>query len=174
NAVELLPIQAWLDERHLTQHGLGNYWGYNTIGFFAPDPRFLTNGVISDFKTAVKRLHDAGIVQALHRRLEVGDDAVGEEARIGREEADRVVAPVVAEPVLGQVALVEPGLDRQQLDGVDAELNQVVDDRRRAQRREGAAPTPVDAGMLLGEAADMQLVDDRLFPGGLRPPVVAP
>src|SRR4029077_8878191 len=45
--------------------GLPNYWGYNTIGFFAPDPRFLgagsPGGSIGEFKTAVKRLHEAGI-----------------------------------------------------------------------------------------------------------------
>jgi isoamylase len=60
-AVELLPVQAFVDDRHLVQNDLTNYWGYNSIGFFAPDPRFLSNGFISDFKTAVKRLHDAGI-----------------------------------------------------------------------------------------------------------------
>ncbi len=60
-ALELLPVHAFVDDRHLMQNGLTNYWGYNSIGFFAPDPRFLSNGFISDFKTAVKRLHDAGI-----------------------------------------------------------------------------------------------------------------
>jgi glycogen operon protein len=60
-AIELLPVQAFVDDRHLVQNGRTNYWGYNSIGFFAPDPRFLSNGFISDFKTAVKRLHDAGI-----------------------------------------------------------------------------------------------------------------
>ncbi len=60
-AVELLPVHAWLDERHLVTHGLVNYWGYNTIGFFTPDLRYLSSGLISEFKTAVKRLHDAGI-----------------------------------------------------------------------------------------------------------------
>ncbi len=60
-AVELLPIQAWIDDRHLTQRGLVNYWGYNTIGFFTPDPRYLSAGRILEFRTAVKRLHDAGI-----------------------------------------------------------------------------------------------------------------
>ena len=48
-------------ERHLAQRGLSNYWGYNTIAFFAPDPRFLPAGAIAEFKTAVKRLHEAGI-----------------------------------------------------------------------------------------------------------------
>ena len=60
-AVELLPIHAAVTERHLAQRGLSNYWGYNTIAFFAPDPRFLPAGVIAEFKTAVKRLHEAGI-----------------------------------------------------------------------------------------------------------------
>jgi glycogen debranching enzyme GlgX len=60
-AVELLPIQAAIDDRHLIERGLVNYWGYNTIGFFAPDPRFLPTQSIAGFKTAVKRLHDAGI-----------------------------------------------------------------------------------------------------------------
>ena len=40
---------------------LTNYWGYNTIGYFAPDPRFLPTGIIAEFKTMVQRLHDAGI-----------------------------------------------------------------------------------------------------------------
>ena len=60
-AVELLPVHASVDDRHLVERGLANYWGYNTIGFFAPDPRFLPTGAIADFKTMVKRLHDAGI-----------------------------------------------------------------------------------------------------------------
>jgi glycogen operon protein len=60
-AVELLPIHAAVSERPLVERGLVNYWGYNTIGFFAPDPRFLPAGAIGEFKTAVKRLHEAGI-----------------------------------------------------------------------------------------------------------------
>ena len=61
-AVELLPIHAAIDDRHLVERGLANYWGYNTIGFFAPDPRLLSSTAsIADFKTMVKRLHDAGI-----------------------------------------------------------------------------------------------------------------
>jgi isoamylase len=60
-AVELLPIHATVDDRHLVDRGLANYWAYNTIGFFAPDPRLLTTGSIADFKTTVRRLHDAGI-----------------------------------------------------------------------------------------------------------------
>jgi isoamylase len=60
-AIELLPIHASVSERALIDRGLTNYWGYNSIGFFAPDPRFLPAGSIAEFKTAVKRLHEAGI-----------------------------------------------------------------------------------------------------------------
>ncbi len=60
-AVELLPIHAAITDRRLTDLGLSNYWGYQTIGFFAPDPRFLPGGSVDEFKTAVKRLHEAGI-----------------------------------------------------------------------------------------------------------------
>jgi glycogen operon protein len=60
-AVELLPVQAFVDDRRLAQQGLTNYWGYNTIGFFTPQPRYLSSGLVSEFKTAVKRLHEAGI-----------------------------------------------------------------------------------------------------------------
>jgi glycogen operon protein len=61
-AVELLPVHQHADERHLIERGLTNYWGYNTIGFFAPDVRYSATGEpVSEFKTMVKRLHDAGI-----------------------------------------------------------------------------------------------------------------
>ena len=60
-AVELLPIHHFLNDRHLTQKGLTNFWGYNSIGFFAPDPRFLSGGLVEEFKTMVKRFHGAGI-----------------------------------------------------------------------------------------------------------------
>jgi isoamylase len=60
-AVELLPIHATVDDKHLVDSGLTNYWGYNTIGFFVPDPRLLATVSVADFKTMVKRLHDAGI-----------------------------------------------------------------------------------------------------------------
>ncbi len=60
-AVELLPVHAFIDDRFLVQKGLRNYWGYNTLGFFAPEPRYLSAGDIGEFKTMVKRLHDSGI-----------------------------------------------------------------------------------------------------------------
>jgi isoamylase len=60
-AIELMPVHAFVDERHLVEKGLRNYWGYNSIGFFAPDPRYSSSGYISEFKTMVKRMHSAGI-----------------------------------------------------------------------------------------------------------------
>ena len=60
-AIELLPVQARFDEPHLLQHHLKNYWGYNTVGFFAPDPQLLSTGLSAEFKTMVRQLHDAGI-----------------------------------------------------------------------------------------------------------------
>ncbi len=63
-AVELLPIQHPAGERRLEDLGLANYWGYNTIGFFAPDPRFATGALgeqVTEFKTMVKAFHRAGI-----------------------------------------------------------------------------------------------------------------
>jgi glycogen operon protein len=61
-AVELMPVHHHVNDRHLIERGLSNYWGYNTIGFFAPDSRYSATGEpVSEFKTMVKRLHDAGI-----------------------------------------------------------------------------------------------------------------
>ncbi len=60
-AVELMPVHAFVDERHLITKGLRNYWGYNSIGFFVPDMRYSATGRISEFKTMVKTLHSAGI-----------------------------------------------------------------------------------------------------------------
>ncbi|MEJ2644346.1 MAG: glycogen debranching protein GlgX [Gammaproteobacteria bacterium] len=60
-AVELMPVHRSLDDRHLVQRGLHNYWGYNSIGFFAPDGRFSASGNIAEFKTMVKTFHSAGI-----------------------------------------------------------------------------------------------------------------
>ena len=61
-AVELMPSQAFFDDRHLVDRGLSNYWGYNTIGFFAPATRYISPGAgIHEFKLMVRRLHEAGI-----------------------------------------------------------------------------------------------------------------
>ncbi len=60
-AIELLPIHAFIHDRHLTERGLRNYWGYNTIGFFAPHAEYLGKGGLGDFKAFVQQMHDAEI-----------------------------------------------------------------------------------------------------------------
>jgi isoamylase len=60
-AIELLPVHAFLNDRFLVEKGLTNYWGYQTIGFFAPEPRYLLAGQIAEFQYMVARLHAAGI-----------------------------------------------------------------------------------------------------------------
>ena len=64
-AVELLPVHYRIDESHLTRNGLTNYWGYNTLGFFAPEPRYQSPASrlspVNEFKAMVKALHAAGI-----------------------------------------------------------------------------------------------------------------
>jgi isoamylase len=60
-AVELMPVHYFIDDRLLVDRGLRNYWGYNTIGFFAPEPRYSATNSIHEFKTMVKTLHSAGI-----------------------------------------------------------------------------------------------------------------
>jgi glycogen operon protein len=63
-AVELLPVHHALTPRPLAERGLSNYWGYDTLGFLAPDPRFATGTrgeQVAEFKSMVKRLHRAGI-----------------------------------------------------------------------------------------------------------------
>jgi len=63
-AVELLPVHQFVVDRHLAERGLTNYWGYNSIGFFAPDVRYASKGLgnqVYEFKSMVKTLHSAGI-----------------------------------------------------------------------------------------------------------------
>ena len=64
-AVELLPIHHHVDNKRLVDAGMKNYWGYNTIGFFAPDSRYSSSGAmgqqVKEFKDMVKALHKAGI-----------------------------------------------------------------------------------------------------------------
>jgi glycogen operon protein len=64
-AVELLPLHQFVADKHLVDRGLTNYWGYNSIGFFAPDARYANSREpgrqVGEFKTMVKTLHQAGI-----------------------------------------------------------------------------------------------------------------
>jgi len=59
--VELLPIHAFVQDRSLLEKGLRNYWGYNSLGFFAPEPRYLSDGTADELRIAVRRLHAAGL-----------------------------------------------------------------------------------------------------------------
>ena len=62
-SVELLPIHTFVDDTHLIELGLTNFWGYNSIGFFAPDPRYSSKPAFAhaEFKEMVAHLHDAGL-----------------------------------------------------------------------------------------------------------------
>jgi len=61
SAIELLPVHAFVDDQYLLDKGLRNYWGYNSIGFFAPQPRYLSGSSVAEFKQMVARMHDAGL-----------------------------------------------------------------------------------------------------------------
>jgi glycogen operon protein len=65
-ALELMPVHHFVDDRRLVEHGQRNYWGYNTLGFFAPEPAYASarrrpEDVVREFKQMVKDLHAAGI-----------------------------------------------------------------------------------------------------------------
>ena len=64
-AVELMPVHQFIADKHLEDRGLTNYWGYNSIGFFAPDARYASSGVtgeqVDEFKSMVRALHREGI-----------------------------------------------------------------------------------------------------------------
>ncbi len=60
-AVELLPIHAFADDRFLLERGLRNYWGYSTLNFFAPEPRYMGEGGVEGLRSAIRTLHEAGI-----------------------------------------------------------------------------------------------------------------
>jgi isoamylase len=61
--VELLPVHTFIDDKLLLEKGLSNYWGYNSIGFFAPDPRYAADhlNTLREFKEMVARYHEAGL-----------------------------------------------------------------------------------------------------------------
>ncbi|WP_276133154.1 glycogen debranching protein GlgX [Polluticoccus soli] len=64
-AIELMPVHHFVSDRHLKERGLTNYWGYNTMAYYAPDVRYSSGGILGDqvveFKNMVKQLHKAGI-----------------------------------------------------------------------------------------------------------------
>jgi len=60
-SIELMPVHSFVDDRQLIERGLRNYWGYNSIGFLALEPRYMATSSIREFKTMVKTLHSAGL-----------------------------------------------------------------------------------------------------------------
>jgi glycogen operon protein len=92
-AIELLPVQARVDEFALHQRGLTNYWGYNTLGFFAPEPRLAAartpQGVVNEFKAMVRALHAAGIevlLDVVYNHTAEGDAAASTWSMRGLDE----------------------------------------------------------------------------------------
>ncbi|MDH3747321.1 MAG: glycogen debranching protein GlgX [Gammaproteobacteria bacterium] len=59
-SIELMPVQSFIDEHHLVSQGLRNYWGYNTINFFAPMQRYARGNPVTEFCDMVNAIHDAG------------------------------------------------------------------------------------------------------------------
>jgi isoamylase len=60
-SAELLPVHAFIDDSYLVEKGLRNYWGYNSIAFFAPEPRYQSSPFAAEFKTMVNQFHAHGI-----------------------------------------------------------------------------------------------------------------
>ena len=60
-AIELMPVHAFIDEHHLVKRGLRNFWGYNSISFFAPNSRYAQADAATEFRDMVRAIHDAGI-----------------------------------------------------------------------------------------------------------------
>jgi isoamylase len=81
-AVQLMPVQAFVKDKHLVDKGLSNYWGYNTLAYFAPEASYSHHGPLSavqDFKLMVQRLHKAG----LEVIIDVVDNHTGEGSHLG-------------------------------------------------------------------------------------------
>ncbi len=128
-------------------------------------------GVVVD---DVEQHFDTCGMQPAYHRLELADVAVNAVARLGREEPDRVVAPVVSLSALDEVPILNERMDRHQLDRGDTEALQVLDRRLARKPRVRAAQRLRNLRMGLCEAFHVQLVDDRLAPRRARRAIVAP
>jgi len=78
-SLELMPVHAFIDEQHLAEKGLRNFWGYNSISFFAPNARYAKSDAIGEFRDMVRAIHDAGIELI----LDVVYNHTGESDRLG-------------------------------------------------------------------------------------------
>ena len=78
-SIELMPVHTFIDEHHLAERGLRNFWGYNSVGFFAPMQRYARADAVTEFRGMVRALHDAG----LEVILDVAYNHTGEGDRFG-------------------------------------------------------------------------------------------
>ena len=117
---------------------------------------------------------DSCRVQHLHHGLEFADAPGRRVAHVGREEAERVVAPVVVQAFLDQVPVVDKVMHRHQLDGRDAQAHQMIHDRGGRESGVGAAQMGRHVRVADGESAHVRLVDHRVVPRNVRWAVVAP
>jgi glycogen operon protein len=94
DTIELMPLMAWIDERHLHALGLANAWGYNPVTFFAPDPR-LAPGGFAEIADTVAKLHAFGFQVVLDVVLNhTGEsDAAGPTLSFRGPRQHRVVPP---------------------------------------------------------------------------------
>jgi isoamylase len=60
-AIQLMPVAAFMPEPYITNKGLTNYWGYNPVNYFCPEPRYVVDDGVAEFKTMLNTLHEAGI-----------------------------------------------------------------------------------------------------------------
>jgi hypothetical protein len=117
---------------------------------------------------------DAGVVQARDRGAELVERAGRGIARLQCKEAERIVAPVIAQSALDQMPIIDEGMNRQELDRRHPEPFEMIDHHRRRERAEGAPPRRRHILALLGQSFDMRLVDDGVLPGGERPAFLPP
>ncbi|MDZ7729679.1 MAG: alpha-amylase family glycosyl hydrolase [Dehalococcoidia bacterium] len=98
-AVELMPVHHFIHDRHLVERGLRNYWGYNSIGFFAPDTRYSASRspgqAVDEFKSMVRTLHRAGIeviLDVVYNHTAEGNH-LGPDALVPRHRQRRLLPP---------------------------------------------------------------------------------
>ena len=119
---------------------------------------------------------ETGVVQASDHLLEFAQRVrhVRRIAGIGGKKTDRIVAPVVFQTLVEQIAVVDEGVDGQQFDRRHAQRSDVVDDRLGAESGIEAPELLVDLGVQLGEPLDVGFIDDGVVPRHIAPAVFAP
>src|SRR5216683_4828369 len=113
-------------------------------------------------------------MQPLHHRLEFVDLSAARVARVGREETDRVITPVIPETFLDQSPVVNERMDRHQFDRANAEALQMRDYWLGCQPRIGSPQMAWDVGMATCEALYVEFINDGVVPRGAQRAVVSP